>query len=67
MNRPNFHRPDKSVTSRRQRRSEPMPMNDFPRIRRLPPYVFNITGELKAAARSRGEDVIDMSMGNRMG
>jgi len=41
-----------------------MPMNDFPRIRRLPPYVFNITGELKAAARSRGEDVIDMSMGN---
>ncbi len=41
-----------------------MPMNDFPRIRRLPPYVFNITGELKAAARSRGEDIIDMSMGN---
>ena len=41
-----------------------MPMNDFPRIRRLPPYIFNITGELKAAARSRGEDIIDMSMGN---
>jgi len=41
-----------------------MQMNDFPRIRRLPPYVFNITGELKAAARSRGEDIIDMSMGN---
>jgi alanine-synthesizing transaminase len=41
-----------------------MPMKDFPRIRRLPPYVFNITGELKAAARSRGEDIIDMSMGN---
>jgi alanine-synthesizing transaminase len=39
-------------------------MKDFPRIRRLPPYVFNITGELKAAARSRGEDIIDMSMGN---
>lgn len=41
-----------------------MSMKDFPRIRRLPPYVFNITGELKAAARSRGEDIIDMSMGN---
>jgi alanine-synthesizing transaminase len=39
-------------------------MKDFPRIRRLPPYVFNITAELKAAARRRGEDVIDLSMGN---
>jgi alanine-synthesizing transaminase len=39
-------------------------MKDFPRIRRLPPYVFNITAELKAAARARGEDIIDMSMGN---
>jgi alanine-synthesizing transaminase len=37
---------------------------DFPRIKRLPPYVFNITAELKMAARRRGEDVIDMSMGN---
>lgn len=34
------------------------------RIERLPPYVFNITGELKMAARRRGEDIIDMSMGN---
>lgn len=39
-------------------------MKDFPRISRLPPYVFNITGELKMAARRRGEDIIDMSMGN---
>lgn len=39
-------------------------MTDFPRIERLPPYVFNITGELKMAARRRGEDIIDMSMGN---
>ena len=39
-------------------------MRDFPRIERLPPYVFNITGELKMAARRRGEDIIDMSMGN---
>lgn len=37
---------------------------DFSRIKRLPPYVFNITGELKMAARHRGEDIIDMSMGN---
>jgi len=39
-------------------------MEEFPRIKRLPPYVFNITGELKMAARKRGEDVIDLSMGN---
>ncbi len=39
-------------------------MEDFPRIKRLPPYVFNVTGELKLAARRRGEDVIDFSMGN---
>jgi alanine-synthesizing transaminase len=36
----------------------------FSRIDRLPPYVFNITAELKMAARRRGEDIIDMSMGN---
>ena len=39
-------------------------MMKFPRIERLPPYVFNITSELKMAARRRGEDIIDMSMGN---
>lgn len=39
-------------------------MSTFPRIERLPPYVFNITGELKMAARRRGEDIVDMSMGN---
>lgn len=44
------------VSSSRQRR--------FARIDRLPPYVFNITAELKMAARRRGEDIIDMSMGN---
>jgi hypothetical protein len=36
----------------------------FARIDRLPLYVFNITAELKMAARRRGEDIIDMSMGN---
>lgn len=36
----------------------------FPRIERLPPYVFNVIGELRQAARAAGEDVIDFSMGN---
>jgi alanine-synthesizing transaminase len=36
----------------------------FARIERLPPYVFSITAEQKLAARRRGEDVIDLSMGN---
>src|ERR1041385_6207346 len=39
-------------------------MREFSRIKRLPPYVFNITNELKMAARRRGGDVIDLSMGN---
>jgi alanine-synthesizing transaminase len=37
---------------------------DFPRIKRLPPYVFNVIGDLKLAARRAGEDVVDLSMGN---
>ncbi len=39
-------------------------MEEFPRIKRLPPYVFNIVNELKAEARARGEDIIDFGMGN---
>jgi alanine-synthesizing transaminase len=39
-------------------------MDEFPRIKRLPPYVFNIVNELKAKARARGEDIIDFGMGN---
>jgi alanine-synthesizing transaminase len=39
-------------------------LEEFPRIKRLPPYVFNIVNELKAAARARGEDIIDFGMGN---
>lgn len=39
-------------------------MEDFHRIKRLPPYVFAIVNELKAAARARGEDIIDFGMGN---
>jgi alanine-synthesizing transaminase len=36
----------------------------FPRIERLPPYVFNIVNDLKAAARARGEDIVNYGMGN---
>lgn len=39
-------------------------MTEFPRIKRLPPYVFNTMTQLKAAARANGEDVIDFGMGN---
>ena len=37
---------------------------DFPRIKRLPPYVFAIVNELKAKARAQGEDIIDFGLGN---
>lgn len=39
-------------------------MSEFPRIDRLPPYVFNIVNKIKAEARARGEDIIDFGMGN---
>jgi alanine-synthesizing transaminase len=39
-------------------------MEEFSRIQRLPAYVFNITSEMKMAARRRGEDIIDFGMGN---
>lgn len=38
--------------------------DQFQRIQRLPPYVFNIIGELKQKARAAGQDVIDFGMGN---
>ncbi|MDM8569922.1 aminotransferase class I/II-fold pyridoxal phosphate-dependent enzyme, partial [Thiotrichales bacterium HSG1] len=38
--------------------------DEFPRIKRLPPYVFNIVNELKMQSRLRGEDIIDFGMGN---
>lgn len=37
---------------------------DFPRIKRLPPYIFSITDGLKREARARGEDIVDFGMGN---
>ena len=38
--------------------------SNFPRINQLPPYVFDEIQNLKAAARKRGEDIIDFGMGN---
>jgi alanine-synthesizing transaminase len=39
-------------------------MEEFRRIKRLPPYVFSIVNELKVKARAQGEDIIDFGMGN---
>ncbi|MCJ7498897.1 alanine transaminase, partial [bacterium] len=39
-------------------------MEEFYRIERLPPYVFNIVNEQKYKARVRGEDIVDFGMGN---
>ena len=38
--------------------------SNFPRVNKLPPYVFDEIQKLKAAARKRGEDIIDFGMGN---
>ena len=37
---------------------------EFYRINRLPPYIFNIVNELKIIARQNGDDIIDFGMGN---
>jgi alanine-synthesizing transaminase len=39
-------------------------MDEFYRIKRLPPYVFSIVNDLKTKARAQGEDIIDLGMGN---
>ncbi|MCD6574082.1 alanine transaminase [Candidatus Aerophobetes bacterium] len=39
-------------------------MKDFPRIKRIPPYVFATIDEMKLKARREGEDIIDLGMGN---
>src|SRR5262245_1248711 len=39
-------------------------MDDFYRIRRLPPYVFEQVNRAKAVARNQGADIIDLGMGN---
>src|SRR5207344_719358 len=57
-------RSDGSGRLRRKIRMSQSPAKEFSRLTRLPPYVFNITTELKMAARRRGEDIIDFGMGN---
>jgi alanine-synthesizing transaminase len=39
-------------------------MEEFHKVRRLPPYVFEQVNRLKASARSQGADIIDLGMGN---
>lgn len=39
-------------------------MEEFRRIKRLPPYVFQVVNELKMKLRRAGEDIIDLGMGN---
>lgn len=39
-------------------------MEDFSRIRRLPPYVFALVGDLKMRLRRQNIDIVDFSMGN---
>ena len=39
-------------------------MEEFPRIQRLPPYVFAVVVDLKSKLRHAGEDIIDLGMGN---
>src|SRR5688572_13884663 len=39
-------------------------MDEFHKVRRLPPYVFEEVNRLKAAARASGADIIDLGMGN---
>lgn len=46
------------------RESESLPTRSFYRMERLPPYVFAEVNAMKAAARARGEDIVDLGMGN---
>lgn len=39
-------------------------MEQFPRMQRLPPYVFAQVNELKMRLRRKGEDIVDLGMGN---
>lgn len=48
----------------RATQDSPVMTEEFHRIRRLPPYVFAEVNKAKAAARARGEDIIDLGMGN---
>jgi alanine-synthesizing transaminase len=52
-----------SINMSGDRATASMP-SEFSRVERLPPYVFNITAQLKMAARRKGDDIVDFSMGN---
>ena len=39
-------------------------MNEFPRMLRLPPYAFNVVGDIKKELRHQNIDIVDLSMGN---
>ncbi|MEA2977498.1 MAG: alanine-synthesizing transaminase [Alphaproteobacteria bacterium] len=39
-------------------------MEEFHRVRRLPPYVFEVVNRAKAVARNQGADIVDLGMGN---
>ena len=39
-------------------------MEEFYRIKRLPPYVFTTVDKMKLDARHRGVDIVDLGMGN---
>ena len=39
-------------------------MDEFPRIKRLPPYIFSVVGDLKMQLRHQNIDIVDFSMGN---
>ncbi|MEL7049789.1 MAG: aminotransferase class I/II-fold pyridoxal phosphate-dependent enzyme, partial [Pseudomonadota bacterium] len=39
-------------------------IEEFHRVKRLPPYVFAEVNRLKASARAKGADIIDLGMGN---
>jgi len=39
-------------------------MNQFPRMQRLPPYVFAVVNDLKMQLRREGHDIVDLGMGN---
>ncbi|MDH5526612.1 MAG: alanine transaminase [Nitrospirota bacterium] len=53
-----------SEPEKRRRSSDSLFSTDFQRIKRLPPYVFATVNALKMEARRRGEDIIDLGMGN---
>jgi alanine-synthesizing transaminase len=63
LNLPRIH-PQFACNPLARRRSREHVIEEFHRVKRLPPYVFAEVNRLKAAARARGADIIDLGMGN---